>query len=219
MKVEIWSDIACPFCYIGKRSFEQAFAQFEHADGTEVAWRSFQLGPTMPKQTGGDIYDVLAAKYGGTREQAMQMNGRVAAMAEAAGLECDFDAIKPTNTLDAHRLVHLAAANGKADQAKERLFEAYFRDGLNVSDHDVLKAIATGLELDETEVEAMLAGDRFAVAVADEHEQAADLGIAGVPMFVFDRASGVSGAQSPELLLRALRTAWNATHGPAEKGA
>lgn len=214
MRVEIWSDIACPFCYIGKRTFERAFAQFEHADGTEVIWRSFQLGPNMPKQIGGDIHDVLAAKYGGTREQAIAMNGRVAAMAEQTGLDCDFDAIKPTNTRDAHRLVHLAALHGKAGDAKERLFEAYFRDGLNVSDHSVLAAIAGDLGLDPAEVDELLAGDRFAAEVDDEHGQATDLGIAGVPMFVFDRASGVSGAQSEELLLTALRTAWESSHRP-----
>jgi len=214
LKVEIWSDIACPFCYIGKRSFEQAFSQFDHAVDTEVVWRSFQLGPGMPKQVNGDIYDVLAAKYGGTREQAKTMNGRVSAMAEQTGLDCDFDSIKPTNTLDAHRLVHLASGSGKADQAKELLFEAYFRDGLNVSDHEVLRAIGRSLELDPVAVDDLLAGELYKAEVESEHEQATELGISGVPTFVFDRASGVSGAQSPDLLLQALQTAWASSQAP-----
>lgn len=210
MRVEIWSDIACPFCYIGKRSFDEAFARFEHSAETEVVWRSFQLGPGMPKQIKGDIYDVLAAKYGGTREQAQTMNGRVAAMAEQTGLKCDFDAIKPTNTLDAHRLVHLAGRHGVAAEAKELLFEAYFRDGLNVSDHDVLKGIADRLGLDPGEVSELLATDLFAAEVVAEQDAAHDLGISAVPTFVFDRRSGVPGAQTSDLLLEALRTAWAA---------
>lgn len=210
MRVEIWSDVACPYCYVGKRSFERAFARFGHAGETEVVWRSFQLGPGMPKEIDGDIHDVLAAKYGGTREQAKLMSSRVAAMAEEAGLECDFDAIRPTNTLDAHRLVHLAALSGKAAEAKEALFEAYFRDGLNVSDREVLERLADGLGLDADEVRELLSGERFAAEVAEDQEQAHELGIAAVPTFVFDRASAVPGAQDEELLLRALETAWQA---------
>ena len=214
MKVEIWSDIACPFCYIGKRSFDEAFAQFEHARETEVVWRSFQLGPGMPKQIKGDIYDVLAAKYGGTREQAQAMNGRVSAMAEQTGLECDFDAIKPTNTLDAHRLVHLAGRHGLAAEAKELLFEAYFRDGLNVSDHGVLTGLADKLGLDPADVSELLATDLYATEVVAEQDEAHDLGISAVPTFVFDRKSGIPGAQTSDLLLEALRTAW-ASESPA----
>ncbi|MEI6446884.1 MAG: DsbA family oxidoreductase [Actinomycetes bacterium] len=209
MRVEIWSDVACPFCYIGKRSFEEAFRQFDNAEGTEVIWRSFQLGPGMPKEVKGDIYDVLAAKYGGTREQAIAMNLRVATLAEQVGLDCDFDSIKPTNTGDAHRLIHLATEAGRSDEAKEFLFEAYFRDGLNVSDHDVLRGIAQKLALDPAEVDDLLAGDRFASEVEHDQEQAHDLGIGAVPTFVFDRSSAVPGAQSTELLLDALNTAWS----------
>lgn len=213
MKVEIWSDVACPYCYVGKRSFERAFARFEHADSTEVVWRAFQLGPGMPKTIDGDIHDVLAAKYGATREQAKEMSARVATMAAHAGLECDFDAIRPTNTLDAHRLAHLASLSGKAAEANELLFEAYFRDGLNVSDRDVLVGIGERLELDTDEVAALLDGDRFADVVVAEQEQAHELGIAAVPTFVFDRASAVPGAQQEDLLLEALRTAWAAGSG------
>ena len=209
MRVEIWSDVACPFCYIGKRSFEQALERFEDSDATEVVWRSFQLGPAMPKEVRGDIYDVLAAKYGGTREQAIAMNARVANLAEDAGLDVDFDSIKPTNTFDAHRLIHLAGEHGLADSAKEALFEAYFRDGLNVGHHDSLRGVARRLGLDPTEVDELLAGDRFADEVERDQEQAHELGIGAVPTFVFDRASAIPGAQSADLLLDALQTAWS----------
>ena len=218
MRVEIWSDIACPFCYIGKRSFDEALARFEHADDVEVIWRSYQLGPGMPKEISGDIYDVLAAKYGGTREQAREMNGRVAAAAEAVGLDCDFDSIQPTNTLDAHRLVQLATAAGRQGEAEELLFEAYFRDGLNVSHASVLERISAVLGLDRGDVAELLEGDGFSQQVADEQEQANELGISAVPTFVFDRTSAVQGAQSSDLLLEALRTAWNSSTASSQTG-
>ncbi|CAB4871481.1 MAG: DsbA family oxidoreductase [Actinomycetes bacterium] len=210
MTVEIWSDVACPFCWIGKRSFDEALSRFEHAEETDVVWRSYQLGPAMPRDYDGDIYDVLASKYGGTRDQAVAMNGRVREMADGIGLETDFDAIKPTNTLDAHRLVHHARRSGLADQTKERLFAAYFRDGSNVSDTGVLRRTGAEVGLDPTEVAEMLSSGDFTQAVALEQEQANDLGISAVPTFVFDRTSAVQGAQSADLLLDALNTAWTA---------
>jgi predicted DsbA family dithiol-disulfide isomerase len=208
MKVEIWSDIACPFCWIGKASFDKAFARFEHADETEVVWRSYQLGPGMPREMEGDIYDVLAAKYGGTRDDAKKMNGRVAAMAEEVGVDMNFDAIRPTNTLDAHRLVHFARPLGKQDEVKERLFEAYFHDGSNISDVGVLRRAAADVGLDPEAAAEMLESGDFAIAVQSEQEQAHELGISAVPTFVFDRSSAVQGAQSEDLLLQALETAW-----------
>ncbi|MEI7560764.1 MAG: DsbA family oxidoreductase [Actinomycetes bacterium] len=210
MKVEIWSDIACPFCWIGKRSFDSALARFEHADETEVIWRSYQLGPNMPREMEGDIYDVLAAKYGGTREQAKEMNVRVRTMAEGVGLDCNFDAIRPTNTMDAHRLIHLARKSGVQDETKELLFKAYFHDGSNVSDIGVLRRTGAEVGLDTTEVAEMLDTGDFAVAVGLEQNEAQELGISAVPTFVFDRKSAVAGAQSEDLLLDALRTAWAA---------
>lgn len=210
MTVEIWSDVACPFCWIGKASFDRAFANFEHADETEVIWRSYQLGPGMPRETEGDIFDVLAVKYGGTREQARQMNGRVAALAEEAGLQCDFDAIRPTNTKDAHRLLHLARAHDKADEVNQNLFKAYFSEGSNVSDVGVLRRAGADAGLDPIEIGEMLESGDYSIAVEAEQDQAHELGISAVPTFVFDRASAVQGAQSEELLLRALDTAWAA---------
>ena len=207
MRVEIWSDVACPFCWVGKRNFELALGRFAHADMTEVAWRPFQLAPGMPREIDGDMHDVLAAKYRVTRDQAAAMGERVVAMAEDVGLTIDYDAIRPTNTRDAHRLVQLAAIDGKAGEAKERLFEAYFRDGLNVSDHGVLGDVAHGLGLDPGPVGEMLAGDRFVAEVDAGQDDALELGISAVPTFVFDRASAVPGAQDADLFLRALETA------------
>ena len=208
MKVEIWSDIACPFCWIGKTSFDRALARFEHADETEVIWRSYQLGPGMPREMDGDIYDVLASKYGGTRDDAKKMNGRVAAMAEEVGVDMNSDAIRPTNTLDAHRLVHFARPLGKQDEVKERLFEAYFRDGSNISDVGVLRRAAADAGLDPEAAAEMLESGDHSIAVQAEQEDAHELGISAVPTFVFDRASAVQGAQSEDLLLQALETAW-----------
>jgi predicted DsbA family dithiol-disulfide isomerase len=208
MKVEIWSDIACPFCWIGKTSFDRALARFEHADETEVIWRSYQLGPGMPREMDGDIYDVLASKYGGTRDDAKKMNGRVAAMAEEVGVDMNFDAIRPTNTLDAHRLIHFARPLGKEAEVKERLFEAYFHDGSNISDVGVLRRAAADAGLDPEAAAEMLESGDHSIAVQAEQEQAHELGISAVPTFVFDRASAVQGAQSEELLLQALDTAW-----------
>jgi len=217
MRVEIWSDVACPFCWVGKRNFELALGGFANADSVEVAWRPFQLAPAMPNGIDGDIHDVLAAKYGVTRDQAAAMGERVVAMAEQVGLAIDYAAIRPTNTRDAHRLVQLAAVDGKAGEAKERLFEAYFRDGLTVSDHGVLSSVAEDLGLDSGQVEAMLAGDRFSAEVQAGQEDALELGISAVPTFVFDRASAVPGAQDRELFSRALEAAWEAGgHAPAD---
>jgi predicted DsbA family dithiol-disulfide isomerase len=208
MQVEIWSDVACPFCWIGKTSFDRALARFEHADETEVIWRSYQLGPGMPREMEGDIYDVLASKYGGTRDDAKKMNGRVTAMAEEVGVDINSDAIRPTNTLDAHRLVHFARPLGKQDEVKERLFEAYFRDGSNISDVGVLRRAAADAGLDPEAAAEMLESGDHSIAVQAEQEQAHELGISAVPTFVFDRSSAVQGAQSEELLLQALETAW-----------
>jgi len=210
MKVEIWSDVACPFCWIGKAAFDSAFARFEHADETEVVWRSYQLGPDMPREIEGDIYDVLAAKYGGTRDDAKKMNGRVKDMAELVGLECNFDAIRPTNTLDAHRLIHYSRPLGKQDEVNENLFKAYFHDGSNVSDVGVLRRAAADAGLDPADAAEMLESGDHSIAVQAEQEQAHELGISAVPTFVFDRASAVQGAQSEDLLLQALETAWAA---------
>ncbi len=147
MHVEIWSDIACPWCYVGKRRFERALAGFEHRDDVEVTWRSFQLDPTAPAERSGNYLGLLAKKYGRSDEEAAGMLAEMTALGAAEGLELDFDRIRPANTFDGHRLVHLAATLGKQDEMKERLMRAYFTEGELLSDRETLTRLAAEVGL------------------------------------------------------------------------
>ena len=211
MKVEIWSDVACPFCFIGKRSFEDALERFEHRDDVEVTWRSFQLDPSAPAGSDHGLDELLARKYGRTIEQARQMNNQVTQMAAGVGLEYHLDRARPSNTFDAHRLIHLGRAHGIADAVKERLLRAYFTEGELLSDHETLVRLGAEVGLDADEAREALASDRFAAAVREELVEAHDLGLQGVPAFVFDRRSQVTGAQPADLFLQALQRAWAAS--------
>lgn len=208
MKVEIWSDVVCPFCYIGKRSFEDALARFAHRDDVEVEWRSFQLDPTMPPSVEGGLNALLAKKYGRSLEEAQEMNARVTGMAADVGLEYRLDRAQPGNTLDAHRVLHLARQRGLEDELLERLLQAYFVEGELLSDHPTLVRLAAGVGLDGDEVERALTGDAFGADVRAEGTEAHDLGLGGVPAFVLDRRLLVSGAQPADALLAALEQAW-----------
>ena len=210
MDVEIWSDIACPWCYVGKRRFEAALAAFPERDDVRVTWRSFELDPEAPPERGGERAERLAAKYGMTREQAVEMQDQLAAVAAGDGLDMRFDLARNGSTFDAHRLVHLAAAHGAQDAMKERLLRAHFTEGELVSDPAVLARLGEELGLPADEVAELLAGDRFADAVRDDERAAAALGIQAVPFFVVDRALGASGAQPPEVLGELLRRGWEA---------
>jgi predicted DsbA family dithiol-disulfide isomerase len=210
MKVEIWSDVVCPWCYVGKRRFETALASFAHRDQVELVWRSFELdadAPPSPEQ-GGGYAQRLAAKYGQGVEAAQQMIDAMTATAAQEGLDFRFDLARPGSTFDAHRLLHLALARGVQDDLKERLDRATFTEGLPVSDHEALVAVAVEAGLEETEVREVLATDSFADAVRADQEQARAYGITGVPFFVVDGRYGISGAQPAELLAQALETAW-----------
>lgn len=209
MVVEIWSDIACPWCYIGKRRFEQALGEFEHADDVQVIWRSFELDPSAPDELQGERAARLAAKYGMSVEQAREAERRMVDTAAAEGLDFRFDLARSGRTFDAHRVVHLAHEHGRGDEAKERLLRAYFTEGELMGDHDSLVRLAAEAGLDEGEVRSALAGDRYAAAVRDDERTAMELGITAVPTFVIDRAIGVSGAQPPAALLEFLRQGWN----------
>jgi predicted DsbA family dithiol-disulfide isomerase len=216
MDIEIWSDIACPWCYVGKRRFEAALGQFEHADETTVTWRSFELDPSAPIERPGEGAAHLAEKYGMTVEQARDSQAGLAATAAGEGIEMRFDIQRMGRTFDGHRLVHLAAEHGIQDAVKERLMRAYFTEGALMSDRETLIALAGEAGLDPEEARAMLASDRFADEVrADEHA-AQRLGISAVPTFVADRAIGVSGAQPAEQLLAFLREAWTRQAAPVE---
>lgn len=208
MKVEIWSDIACPWCYVGKRRFEAALAEFEHRDEVEVTWRSFELDPNAPREREGDRVEHLARKYGTTREQAEAMHEQMAGVAAGEGLDFRFDIARSGNMFDAHRLVHLAAAHGLQDAMKERLFRAYLSEGQVMGDPAVLQRLAVEVGLPEDEVRDVLAGDTYGAEVRDDEQLAASLGITAVPFFVVDRAIAASGAQPPELLRELLDRAW-----------
>jgi len=204
MHVEIWSDIACPWCYVGKRRFEAALAAFPHRDEVQVTWRSFELDPGAPAERteGGATH--LAQKYGISREQALEMEASMTATAAGDGLDFRFDRLRPGNTFDAHRVVHLAHAHGAQDAMKERLMRAYLGEGELIADHSVLERLAREVGLPAGEVRELLMTDRYAEEVRSDERTATSLGISAVPFFVLDRKVGAAGAQPPEALLALL---------------
>jgi Predicted dithiol-disulfide isomerase involved in polyketide biosynthesis len=212
MKVEIWSDVACPFCYIGKHRFEEGLSRFEHKDDVTVEYRSFQLDPHAPSEPERDLYDVLARKFGISREQAVQMNVRVAEQGRDAGIDFHFDDVIPSNTRDAHRLIKFAGRHGKERDVVERLFEAYFTSGRNVADPATLADIAEQAGLDRGAAEEMLRSGAHADEVEADGLEASRLGARGVPFFVINRKYGVSGAQPSSVFLDVLRQAWQDEH-------
>jgi predicted DsbA family dithiol-disulfide isomerase len=212
MRVEIWSDVVCPWCYIGKRRFETALAAFEHRDEVEVTWRSFQLDPAAPATTSGDPLDRLAAKYGISRADAEMAQARVTSNAATEGLDFHLDRTRSGNTFDAHRLLHHARTAGRQTELKERLLAGYFVEGEAIGQPDVLTRLATDVGLDEATVREVLETGAFAAEVREDEQEARRLGITGVPFFVIDRAYGISGAQPSALMLSALRQAWTDSH-------
>lgn len=212
MKIDIWSDVVCPWCYVGKRRFESALAEFEHRSDVEIRWRSFELDPSAPAVRQGDGVQRLADKYGMSRAQAATMNANMTQRASAEGLQFNLDAARSGNTFDAHRLLHLAADRGVQDQVKEHFMRGYFTDGEAVGEQATLVRLAVEAGLEEAEVRDVLGSDAYAADVRADEEQAAVYGISGVPFFVIDDQLGVSGAQPAELLLAAMRQAWAASH-------
>jgi predicted DsbA family dithiol-disulfide isomerase len=206
MKVEVWSDIMCPFCYIGKRNYESALSRFEGKDDIEIEWRSFQLDPTIPKNSTvkENVYQYLADKKGMTYEQSAKMHERVIQMAKNAGLDYRFDKAVVANSFDAHKLIQLAKTKGLGDAAEERLFHAYFTEGKDFGDHDILVSIGKEIGLGEEEIKSALVSDAYAEKVEEDIQEASEIGVQGVPFFVFDRKYAVSGAQPPEYFLQAL---------------
>ncbi len=184
MKVEIWSDIACPFCYIGKHNFERALKSLPKNSEIEVEWKSFELDPYAQKDYEDDIYTLLANKYGQTREWAVRSAESMKQKGQDIGLEFNFDQTISTNTFDAHRLLHLAKKAGKQNEAEEALFEAYFRDGKHIGNHEDLIAIGKSIGLEEQEIKSMLNSDQFAREVREDETMSQQFGIRGVPYFV-----------------------------------
>lgn len=207
MKVEIWSDVMCPFCYIGKRHFEKALESFEGKDEVEITWKSFQLDPDMKAESGTNIYDYLAERKGISPEQSRQMHTRVSEMAKAAGLHYDFDKMIVANSFNAHRFAHFAASKGKQDAAEEILFASYFTEGKNIGDIETLVQLGMKIGLDENELRNLFESDRYAAEVRMDIAEAQKLGARGVPFFVIDRKYGVSGAQPVESFLQVLNKA------------
>ena len=227
MQVEIWSDVVCPWCYIGKRRFEAALASFDHRDAVEVVWRSFELDPRAPQERVGDYASRLAKKYGMSHDRAMASLHHMTDVAAEEGLEFDFARTRAGNTFDAHRVLHLALERGGPavqGAVKERFLLAYFSEGEAIGDPDVLVRLAGEAGLDEADVKDALAGGSFAEHVRADESAAEELGISGVPFFLVDRKFAVSGAQSVEVFTRALERAWAKAHpvielvGDAEGG-
>ena len=209
MRVEIWSDVVCPWCYIGKRRFESALAEFAHRDQVEVVWRSFELDPAAPAERTEGQAQHLSAKYGVSLERAQEMLDTMTTNAAHEGLDFRFDRMRGGSTFDAHRLIHLAAERGLQDAVKERLLLATFTEGEPVADVETLVRLAADAGLDATEAREVLQSDRFADEVRADEQEAQRLGITGVPFFVVDRTYGVSGAQPAEVLREVLEKAWH----------
>ena len=209
MTVEIWSDVVCPWCYIGKRRFEAALERFEHADEVTVLWRSFELDQEAPKDPEGSAAERLAAKYGMSLQRAETLQAEMTERAAADGLEFRFYRARGGNTFDAHRLIHLAATYGHQAAAQERLMRAYFTEGEPISDHETLVRLLVEVGVGAEEARDVLATERFASDVREDELLAAQLGIQGVPFFVLDRKLGVSGAQPAEVLVQALQRGWD----------
>lgn len=208
MKVEIWSDVMCPFCYIGKRRFEEALALFNKAGEVKITWKSFQLNPDLVTDPSISIHQYLADAKGWQLDYAQQLNNQVTEMAAGVGLQYNMDSAVVANSFDAHRLVQLAKAHHLGDAAKEALFKAYFTQGQNIADYTTLTNIGAAIGLNIAEVDDVLNTDAYADAVEQDIDEARQLGIRGVPFFVFNDKYAVSGAQATEVFLQTLDKAY-----------
>lgn len=207
MQIEIWSDVICPWCYIGKRRFEQALAQSGMREDFNIIWRSFELDPKAPQQFPGSLIELLSRKYGVSAQQAAEMNERVSNVALEVGLKYRLSDARPGNTFDAHRLLHYAATQQKGDAAMEAIMNAYFSEALPVGDRAALAKLASQFGIAEEQALALLESDEFTAEVRADESRAAELGITGVPFFVFDGKTAISGAQPVEAFVRMLTAA------------
>ncbi|QGQ97508.1 DsbA family oxidoreductase [Paenibacillus psychroresistens] len=212
MKVEIWSDYVCPFCYIGKRKFEAALQQFTHKSAVEVIYKSFELDPQAKRDGNPGVHDMLVAKYGLSREQAVQNTLQITQQAKVVGVDFHFDRTIQTNTFDAHRLTHYAASQGKHLELTERLLKAYFTDALHIGDPEQLADLAAEIGLDRLEALRVLTSNEYTAQVRADEQEASQLGARGVPFFVINRKYAISGAQPSDVFLEALQKAWNEDH-------
>jgi predicted DsbA family dithiol-disulfide isomerase len=218
LRVDVWSDIACPWCYVGKRRLEAALRDFPHAEDVKVVWHSFELDPGAPKEQDPKVSHAerIAKKYGMSVQQAKLNSDRLRDIAKGEGLAFDFEHIRSGNMFDAHRLVQLGKARAKQHEVKERFMKAYLEEGALMSDHGTLLRLATEAGLDEGEVSDVLASDQFTAEVRADEQDARELGISGVPCFVLDGKFAVSGAQPAQVMLSALTQAWSERSDAAE---
>ena len=206
IKVEIWSDINCPFCYIGKKNFERALEKFPRAESVEVEWKSFELDPAGHPPKGADNIDLIAKKYGRDRAWVESMNQRIADMGKENGIVMNLGHLIPANSFRAHKLLHMAKFYGIQNDLKEALFRAKFTDGKDIDDEEVLMNLAVSVKLDPEEVKEVLSGKRYNQDVRMDEEEASRMGIRGVPFFVINQTEALSGAQPPEAFLEVLES-------------
>lgn len=209
MNVEIWSDVMCPFCYIGKKNFETALQQFENRKNITVEWKSFQLDDSIGEIAEENQEDYLVKRKGLSREQVQGMLANVTAMAKQAGLEFRLDKSVIVNTQKAHRLIQFAKTKNRANEAEERLFKAFFTEGENLADMETLIVLGKECGLDENELKTAFTDDSYLYQAKQDIQEAAHIGVRGVPFFVFDRKYAVSGAQPAEVFMQTLTKAYS----------
>jgi len=205
MQVEIWSDVICPWCYIGKRRFEKALAGFAQRNSVNVIWRSFELDPNAPRQRPGTLEEMLAKKYRVGLQEAAAMNARVTSVAKEIGLDYRLSIARPGNTFDAHRLLHFANSKQVGDRAAECIMHGYFSDGLEVGNRTALARLAPEFGIAESEALEVLESDDYSDAVRADEARAAEFGVTGVPFFLFDEKAAITGAQAVEVFAEALQ--------------
>ena len=210
MKVEVWSDIMCPFCYIGKRNYEKALAEFPSREEVEIVWKSFQLDPSIPQsmEKKVNVYQYLAERKGMSYEQSAKLHEGVVKMAKQEGLEYNFDNVIEANSFNAHRLIQRAKMKGLGDQAEERFFYAYFTEGKDYGDAKVLLELGKDIGLTEAEINESMSNDEYAYKINQDIQEAQSIGVSGVPFFVFDRKYAISGAQPSESFLETIKKAF-----------
>jgi predicted DsbA family dithiol-disulfide isomerase len=208
MQVEIWSDVVCPWCYLGQRHFEQALDRFAHRGDVEVIYRSFELDPSAPSGVSTPTVELLASKYGMSLKQAARAQRQMEQRAAQHGLTFRMEGLRSGNTRDAHRLLHLAKARGRQAELAERLHRAYFTEQASIFDHSSLRDLAADVGLDRDEALGVLESDEYGQAVDADEEMARSFGASGVPFFVIDRRYGIFGAQPAETITQVLERAW-----------
>lgn len=208
MEVKIWSDVRCPFCYIGKRKFEAALADFAHQEEVTITWKSFELDPNLQTVKDTNIYDYFAEAKGIPQSQAVEMFDNVTRTAAEVGLNFKLEQSVVANSFKAHRLIQLAKTKNLGNEIEEELFSIHFTQGKNIDDEGVLIAAGKSVGISEDELSTLFTSDDFDAEVRIDQLEAQRIGIRGVPFFVFDDKYAVSGAQAPELFLQTLEKAW-----------